>query len=239
MLRGSAANFKVCGLPLACEWEAGICTNLCTSLWSICRHKPHPTTSPEEAEGAHSLASGNAAPLCGSAAPLPCSAGDSSEAQAHLPASNCIAAALCSVQAAQGAAGLGPEAVRMAPVPAAALLVSKLAAQALANGNHAPAGKPGVGTVTLGLAASYGHSQALDGGSAEQWQPAALPPATPVGAGAAPAAAMLPSPASAPDLQQARPLAPTQGPRLSANGPVAVEVPGLDPHDPSVIVMQV
>ena len=217
--------------------EAGICSTACISLWLTCRHKPHPSTPLEGAEGAHSLASGDAAPLDGGLAPLLGSAADSSDAQALSPASKGIAAALCSAQAVEGAAGLGPGAVPVAQVPAAALLVSKLAAQALADGSHAPAGDPIVGTRRVGLAACHRHSQALDGGSAEQWQRAALPPAPPMGASAA---TMLPSPASAPDLQQARPLAPQAPRRLaSANGPVAVEVPGLDPHDPSVVVMQV
>ena len=189
---------------------------------------------------AHSLASGNAAPLDGEYAPLLGSAADSGEAQTHLPASKGIAPALCGAQAVEGTAGLGPDAAPVPQVPPAALLGSKMAAQALANGTLAAAGEPGAGTRRLGLAACHGHSQALDGGHAEQWQRAALPPAPMVGASAASAATMLPSPASAPDLQQAQPLAPHGPGRLrSANGPVAVEVPGLDPHDPSVIVMQV
>ena len=218
----------------------GICSISGNSLWLTCRHKPHPNTSLEGKEGADSLASDNAAPLNGESAPLLGSAADSSEAQAHLPASNGIAAALRSAQAVEGAAGLDPGAAPVPPVPAAALLVSKLAAQALANGKPAPAGEPVIGSRSLGLAACHRHSQALDGGDAEQWQRAVPPPEHPVGASAASPATMLPSPASAPDMQQARPLAP-QGSRLlgTANGPVAVEVPGLDPRDPSVIVMQV
>ena len=233
-------SFAACHMQ-SYKWEAGLCSISCISLWLTCRHEPQCKTSLEEREVAHSLAKSNAAPLDGKSAPLLGIAADSSGAQAKsdLPASNSIAAALCSVQVVEGAGGLGPGAVPGPQVPAAALLVSELAAQALANGNPASAGEAVVGARRMGLAACHRHSQALDGG-AEQWQRAALPPAPSLGASAASAATMLPSPASAPDLQQAQAPAP-QGARLlgSANGPVAVAVPSLDQQDPSVIVMQV